>query len=423
MEVKAPLCFHTDNGVGAAVTFFGVIDSSPMFYIHKDKKWTIDIDEIKRLAPNGDWLICFRPRASRKYNMRTHIRFVWNNITFCKYFVRLSLDIPEHTTDSCCVVRRHVSSLFPPKKRRRQTLLLDERADMCAVCFGKPSGAERLRVPSCRRPLHAVCTNCLTLVVQDSTTHPVREGHPYVGCLAPTPWTARACGGHFPISVFASILPGQALQQLVRRIRRYSLEPSIACVCGNEATFSQGSSLMHCHSGKHTCCVWCWSITCPGCRENSQLPHAPNRFFGGVRNSAISPLLVAKTIRRIQQQEVWTRPHCPDCDVPLHKTSACNELSHCGRAICNVCGACSLPWEPPHLPSSHWSVDGSPGCPRFDVADWAVKCGYICVEGTCFTDEIECSVSSHQPGIRRMHAARKQRMLLALHTSTCHNKI
>jgi hypothetical protein len=31
-------------------------------------------------------------------------------------------------------------------------------------------------------------------------------------------------------------------------------------------------------------------------------------------------------------------PHCPGCDIPLNKSSACNELHHCGNlSVCNFC--------------------------------------------------------------------------------------
>jgi len=426
MKIKVPVCLHANKNKNADVTFCGVSNGYPVFYRHKKKDWCRNIEEIKSLSNSQDWVVCFREGCRQSYNTRTHVFFSWSDITFHEKYINVNYvnSISREASikkvkDVCCVVTRPLSTIYHKKsnKRCRQTLLLSERANTCAVCLWSPCERElrnkTLRVPSCLRPSHAVCVNCLKRVVQGfqdsaSTVQTVQKG---LRCLAPVPWSVEPCGGHFQLSVFSSILDNFEFQKLIRFIQKYNKNTTVTCVCGDEAIFEQGSNLMHCSSGKHTCCVWCWSISCPGCTENPQLPNAPNRYFGGVRNSKITPLLVEKTVRRIEQQEVWTRPHCPECDVPLHKTSACNELTHCNKAICNVCGACSFPWEPPHLPSTHWSVNGSQGCPRFDVGHWALSCGYVCVEGDCFTEEQECKIPSHQPGILKMHFSRKQKML------------
>ena len=117
---------------------------------------------------------------------------------------------------------------------------------------------------------------------------------------------------------------------------------------------------------------------------------------------------------------------CPDCHMGLYKTSACNDLTHCGfrgseRHVCYACGAASLPWEP-HLPPTHWDRHGRTGCPQWDYDDhWnagaaagGAACNFLCKEQVCYSDGVECRVPEHQAGIAAMHAARRARMIQAL---------
>lgn len=47
-----------------------------------------------------------------------------------------------------------------------------------------------------------------------------------------------------------------------------------------------------------------------------------------------------------EMEEFPMAVHCPTCRTPLERSSACNELYHCGHeCICNACGQFSFRWE------------------------------------------------------------------------------
>jgi hypothetical protein len=49
---------------------------------------------------------------------------------------------------------------------------------------------------------------------------------------------------------------------------------------------------------------------------------------------------------RKEFEEYPTSIHCPTCRTPLERSSACNELYHCGHeCVCNACGQFSFRWE------------------------------------------------------------------------------
>ena len=98
---------------------------------------------------------------------------------------------------------------------------------------------------------------------------------------------------------------------------------------------------------------------------------------------------------------------CPSCRFKLHKTSACNSLTHCSRTVCNACGVAAHPWEA-HLPIDHWDSSGRAGCPQWDTDPYWAQFGFVCVENSCFSEHHECKLSAHTHGIQKMQAARRQ---------------
>lgn len=47
-----------------------------------------------------------------------------------------------------------------------------------------------------------------------------------------------------------------------------------------------------------------------------------------------------------EMEEFPSAVHCPTCRTPVERSSACNELYHCGHeSICNACGQFSFRWE------------------------------------------------------------------------------
>jgi hypothetical protein len=70
--------------------------------------------------------------------------------------------------------------------------------------------------------------------------------------------------------------------------------------------------------------------------------------------------------------------------------------------VCNYCQSTSLPWES-GISQDHWET-----CPRWDND----VSGFICREGICFTDEIECT--EHKENQSLMHKNRLAASLKAL---------
>lgn len=97
--------------------------------------------------------------------------------------------------------------------------------------------------------------------------------------------------------------------------------------------------------------------------------------------TSITVQCVAKKLKSILQHYPLSHVNCPGCNTMLHKTSACNDLHHCGdRNVCNFCNSSSFPWES-GIPLEHWKI-----CPRWDYE----SIHFPCKEGVCFTDETEC---------------------------------
>lgn len=92
---------------------------------------------------------------------------------------------------------------------------------------------------------------------------------------------------------------------------------------------------------------------------------------------------------------------CPSCSSLLFKSSACNDLYHCGNIhVCNFCQQKSFPWEKNGLPLSHWQT-----CPRWDHdINW-----FLCKEGECKSDSLDCTLESHKLSISELNKQRWKR--------------
>lgn len=121
--------------------------------------------------------------------------------------------------------------------------------------------------------------------------------------------------------------------------------------------------------------------------------------------------MVAARLREMREHAPWLHVPCPTCAAPLHKSSACNDLHHCGAAhTCNWCLVRSLPWEA-GLGSAHWwGMGGS--CPRWDH-DVPL---HPCRDGECCGEAFggECRNPAHATAVRAMHAARWAAAVAAL---------
>ena len=104
-------------------------------------------------------------------------------------------------------------------------------------------------------------------------------------------------------------------------------------------------------------------------------------------------------------------PPCPCCSAPIHKSSACNEMRHCGLCRCNVCGELAPPGQ--DVLVDHWIGMGG-SCPRFDQHTYwdLFTPEWKCVEGECHDEHRDCCVPAHDEGIGQYHGHRKIRHFL-----------
>jgi hypothetical protein len=126
-----------------------------------------------------------------------------------------------------------------------------------------------------------------------------------------------------------------------------------------------------------------------------------------VRNRDLTDEAVIEQVERVLGADRVAQP-CYRCGVPLLKSTQCNALSHCGVEKCYMCGRNSLAGG--HLEAGHWDPEGRQGCPRYDHhAYWRQRMqpAFVCIEGQCYSDAVECVVASHQPGIAAMHGERR----------------
>lgn len=294
------------------------------------------------------------------------------------------------------------------------------------------------------------------------------------------PYGTTACPDRYRWSTVRAVASADALARFLAppaarasRLLADGVSAALACpACGALSSVLLPALAL----GEHTTCARCAATWCTRCARvtpspcpcpcpcaalpDTEVPTAFSRFFThadgwpkrksevtcdelriftdamcGVATSVMSSVSGRKRQRAADSDGVsphhssadsdsaspWHHVSCPDCRAGLFKTSACNDLTHCERHVCNVCSVASFPWEP-FLPPSHWDKDGVFGCPQWDYdPHWnaaakagGVACGFMCVEGDCCSDGAECAVAEHALGIRAMHAARRAKTLAAL---------
>jgi len=150
-------------------------------------------------------------------------------------------------------------------------------------------------------------------------------------------------------------------------------------------------------------CRECGSRFCDYCQEKCVCSDSEySRYFSAFgkprKISTVTDKELQEKISELMTPEINLR--CPCCSTVVFKSSACNDLHHCGNIhICNFCQSSSFPWES-CLPSDHWIT-----CPRWDQDfEW-----FPCKENICFTEFKECTV--HEKFILRLNKIRRKKTL------------
>ena len=229
---------------------------------------------------------------------------------------------------------------------------LTSRSSRCHMCgaaghtdkadLRHDSSLTALSMPSCGNVEHASCGRCLGLLPKHQRK---------CSCL---PFVNGTCDGKF--DTWAPRRP------------RFSARVKISCPSCSGTVLCTRSSLVS--GGVITKCEACGHKFCPKCGDESccchqvaekDCPGCFSRFFtkpdgSPIRKRDITAEVVRNELRRrqIESEDVEEGFSVPcGCGVHLARTSACHELSHCGRKVCWASGRHSLPWEP-CLPSWHW---------------------------------------------------------------------
>ena len=128
-----------------------------------------------------------------------------------------------------------------------------------------------------------------------------------------------------------------------------------------------------------------------------------------LRNFEVTPAMVWAELDRLAAPDVADHHTCAGCGAHVARAEACNEMRHCHRRWCNVCGHRGLDNE--RIPVDQWFPVGP--CPR-DDADMPVP-EYRCRDGVCQGLHAgDCDREDHAAGraAKHLHCRRARAMTL-----------
>lgn len=307
----------------------------------------------------------------------------------------------------------------------------------CSICFeqgwvdleGAPTclSVRLTRLPC--NPDHLLCDPCASRLIQHHLRQCAHASEAFsIRCAC---MSKEACGGRLPRSLITRLADPQLLHlALYKDSVLTSTHAQLPCPnCATQQwvpfetlRFSKESKCSNCSL------VWCTrceaemeegvpslvtsspvpslvdsspSSPCP-CLSlpDSHVPGAWSRCFSGKDGMPLRRRQITRGMAQARLEELAAAKDkggvfsaCPTCGISLSKSSACNELHHCGsRKVCNMCACSTLPWEHT-LPSTHWST-----CPRWDT-DMLLP-AFVCRENECYGEHLgECRIPSHAHGI------------------------
>ena len=286
--------------------------------------------------------------------------------------------------------------------------------------------------PACRDGSHAVCASCWRRIVTNFHRHPLGPGQRAITC------PHDGCDAEYPLEEFAAVLTATEMRALRKFAQQWTSVVTVACpTCGLGETLDhtwlrnaeEGTVIVHPKCGHEAFCFHCLErpgspsdSTCTLCLSgySSVCPTngAINRFYRVPRKSMADgqrcyarncDVDVEGCVDQMQRivDGVFLPASCANCATPMHKTSACNELTHCGLKVCYHCGYTGLPWESSLF--DHWDSEGRLGCPRFDNDRfWAeMQCASLCSGTLCGGDAHDCTDPAHRAVIVQQHYVRK----------------
>lgn len=353
-----------------------------------------------------------------------------------------------------------VSPLPAPVERRMLThkeveLLMvaylrpDHLTVECAVCFDEfypwerrhlaeleSRSARAYTTASCRHP---VCASCLGTIATQWHAHSIGPGSSSVRC------PCEGCTEGFRTEDFAGLLDPADYGRLRRRAQQFPARIWIRCpFCATDLLFpralarnvqegallvqcpacvDRGPFCYHCMDGRDV--VWdaegarMCAACVDGTRKDGQFNHFfrhPDKRFGDgrlslPRNYELRPDDVVARLRRLVDTSAELELRCACCATRLHRTVGCNELSHCGMSICNMCGYSSNESDTLGL-LDHFEGPGHT-CPRYsDGAYWASQFPHpptmaVCSSACCSATR-DCANPDHRTYRARCDLVRRR---------------
>lgn len=184
----------------------------------------------------------------------------------------------------------------------------------------------------------------------------------------------------------------------------------VSCTnCHQENLIPEPESYWECSHCNRYSCGRCDRVECECAGKNQQslargYSHTFNELCGTggtrpLRRHEVNRSMLDGKIAEINEHFPWTHAKCPTCKTSIFKTTACNDIKHCGsQNVCFFCQHISFPWEN-GIKSEHWK-----NCTRFD----SEISGFPCIDGQCRSDNNECSKIDHEPFIKSLHGMRRE---------------
>jgi hypothetical protein len=263
-------------------------------------------------------------------------------------------------------------------------------------------------VPSCSCDDHAVCTTCFSLITTKKVTDLLLLGQKLKAIDCQYPYAHERCAGVFNRQIWSKYVPISLFQ------RHKQLSSGFGYIV-NCSQCKKESRTEH-PEGEWTC-QYCNRLSCGRCDVSIErcvckgvsqhmLLSGYSRTFSKkskdgihqpIRRNQVSISMILNRIKEMKQHSPWFHAQCPSCESPLYKSSACNDMIHCGKShVCYFCLERSFPWEK-GFDKDHWNF-----CPRWDHdIFW-----FPCRDGECSWEGKECSDFVHAPMIKQMHETR-----------------
>ena len=330
----------------------------------------------------------------------------------------------------------------------------------CSICLETETDLKKdtigLLMAECQTEGHDTCIECFRRYITSTVNNPISVNTPYVCC------PSEGCTAPIDDHLLASILTNDELGMVNTRITQCRARACVTMTCPHaecnlevrvNATNLQdravGTLPLMC-GNNHYFCFHCLArvrerdymrfcaaesinqivAVCSCSVDTRPRIGSFNRYFTRPRKDGELSLMrnfelnIDECVRQIEKFCTGDTMSvaCMCCRAPLHRATACNELSHCGQVRCWVCGKAGLDYDTRLI--DHWNAEGRRACcPRWGTSDhfWdlTVHARERCREGVCHDDGHDCNQGAHREFKKQVTGVRRLRRLQRTITSMC----